>query len=719
MQITKKHAMKIFPFLRWFPLSSRVFRADLIAGTTVALVLIPQSMAYAQLAGLPAYFGLYAAFLPVIFAALWGSSNQLTTGPAAMTSLLTAAMLAPFAVEGSDKFIELAILLALLAGIIRFLLGIFRMGIIVNFISHPIILGFTNAAAIIIGLSQLHKLLGVTRVRNGHFLSDILDVVRQIGQTHFPTLIMGLFALGIILLMRKYKPHLPGVLIAMPATIVISWLIGFENKQTIPIDQIADVEIRQHVETYLAHKQQIVDLRIEMTVKYSHLNGLNLKTAKDKKTLREIYERRSLEMEIQEVEEKNKALFYDILGKKVRQPALQQPEMRGADSEAWKIAAITNDRQVVLSRGGEVVGVIPAGLPEISAPEVNLDNVLQLAVSAFILALIGFVETISIAKAIATKTRQRFDVNQEMIGVGIANIAGSFASSYPVDGSFGRSALNLSMGARTGLSSVIAGISVMLVLLFFTPALYHLPQSVLAAVIMNAVIGLVNFRPIIKMRNVKPMDAITAVVTFFVTLIFAPELEIGIYIGAGLAMIFYLVRRTKPRAALLGRHWDGTLREARIYNLPTCRCIAVFRFDGSLDYPDVSYFENMVMDIVATEPRTKFIHVVADGINFIDATGLEMLRNVYRQLQEMEVQMVFSGLKRQVLEVLAVDGFLKKIGRKNIFRTEEEALETSISQIDDPAFDPQRCPLRRKDAKLLLEKKKQVDFKLGEEAVLQ
>ncbi|MFQ5630281.1 MAG: SulP family inorganic anion transporter, partial [bacterium] len=314
------------------------------------------------------------------------------------------------------------------------------------------------------------------------------------------------------------------------------------------------------------------------------------------------------------------------------------------------------------------------------------------------------------------KTRQRFDVNQELIGQGLANIFGSFASSYPVSGSFVRSALNLSMGAKTGMSSVFTGIVVMILLLFFTGFLYYLPQAVLAAVIISAIISLINFRPIIEMRKVRILDALIALTTFAVTLFSAPRLEVGVYTGAGLALLFYLIRRTKPRAVQLGRHWDGTLRDAKTYHLPTCRYIAVFRFDGSLDYPDVTYFENMVLDIVTSEPKTKFIHVVGDGINFIDASGLEMLCGVYRQLREMEVQMMFSGMKRQILEVLAVSGFLKEIGRKNIFRTEEEALECSISQIDDPAFDPQRCPLRRKDAKKLFENKNQFDFVLERES---
>ena len=190
--------IKFLPFLRWFPMKGDTLKADFMAGITVALVLIPQSMAYAQLAGLPAYYGLYAAFLPVAVAALWGSSNQLGTGPVAVVSLLTASSLAVLAAPGSDQFIALAIMLSLLVGIIQLLLGVFKLGVIVNFLSHPVIVGFTNAAAIIIGLSQVSKLFGVPMGRSEHFINDIVGVLKQIGDTHLPTLAMGVLAIAIM-----------------------------------------------------------------------------------------------------------------------------------------------------------------------------------------------------------------------------------------------------------------------------------------------------------------------------------------------------------------------------------------------------------------------------------------------------------------------------------------------------------------------------------------
>ena len=235
---------RFLPFLSWWPLRGETIRADLIAGITVALVLIPQSMAYAQLAGLPAYYGLYAAFLPGIIAAMWGSSAQLATGPVAVASLLTASALAPLAATGSDKFIVLAILLALLVGVIQLSLGIFKLGVVVNFLSHPVIVGFTNAAAIIIGLSQINKLFGISMGRSEHFLNDVWGALQQIGDTHMPTLMMGLAAFAIMWLLKKYTPKLPGVLIAVTITTVVSYSIGFEHNGKNKIDSIMDAEVK-------------------------------------------------------------------------------------------------------------------------------------------------------------------------------------------------------------------------------------------------------------------------------------------------------------------------------------------------------------------------------------------------------------------------------------------------------------------------------------------
>ena len=251
---------RFLPFLRWFPMSGDAVKADFMAGITVALVLIPQSMAYAQLAGLPAYYGLYAAFLPVAIAALWGSSNQLGTGPVAVVSLLTASSLAVFAAPGSPDFVALAIMLALLVGVIQLLLGVFKLGVIVNFLSHPVIVGFTNAAAIIIALSQVSKLFGVPMGRSEHFINDIVGVFKQLGDTHLPTLAMGVAAIAIMWGVKRFVPRLPGVLIAVTLTTLVAWGTGFEKKATLHVDEVADPQIVGMLVEYEAAEKQLASV---------------------------------------------------------------------------------------------------------------------------------------------------------------------------------------------------------------------------------------------------------------------------------------------------------------------------------------------------------------------------------------------------------------------------------------------------------------------------
>jgi SulP family sulfate permease len=564
---------KFLPFLRWFPLGADTLRADLIAGITVALILIPQSMAYAQLAGLPAYYGLYAAFLPGIVAALWGSSKQLATGPVAVVSLLTASALAPFAQVGTPEFVTAAILLAFLIGLVQLTLGLFRLGVVVNFLSHPVIVGFTNAAAIIIGLSQLNKIFGVSMPRSEHFINDIWGVLQQLGGTHFPTLIMGVAAFAIMWGMKKYVPKLPGVLVAVVVTTLASWALGFAE------------------------------------------------------------------------------------------------------------------------HGGKVVGEIPSGLPTLALPSLDLNLAMDLIASAVIISLVGFMEAISIAKAMAAKTKDRIDPNQELIGQGIANVVGSLGQSYPVSGSFSRSAVNLNAGARTGMSSVFTGLVVLVTLLFLTPLLYHLPQSVLAAVIMMAVVGLINIHAIRHAWEAHKHDGIAAIVTFIATLAFAPHLDNGIIVGAGLAVGLFLYRTMKPRVALLGRFGDGTLRDLQVHpTLPTDERIIVVRFDGQLYFANVSYFEDTILAAVADHPNAKFLLVVADGINQLDASGQEVLEHIIHRLGANGITTVLSGMKRQVVQVLHRTHLMDHLGQANIFATAEMALDAIYDRLGETGYRPLRVP---------------------------
>jgi SulP family sulfate permease len=685
---------KFLPFLGWFPLPVAHIKADLLAGITVALVLIPQSMAYAQLAGLPAYYGLYAAFLPGIIGAMWGSSAQLATGPVAVASLLTASALASLAATGSEQFIALAILLALLVGVIQVTLGIFKLGVVVNFLSHPVIVGFTNAAAIIIGLSQLNKLFGVSMGRSEHFIQDIWGVLQQVGDTHMPTLFMGVAAFTIMWSLKKYAPKLPGVLIAVVVTTLVSWAIGFEHNAKASVDQVLDPEVREVVELATQNEARSNAIGKQIAVKQGRIKSLE-KEAGDNDTLVAAlhYEVELLQGSLKDVEHENrlssralKKLELDMVSgingeaDKIYLKG-RVPQGEKTEGHTWRIKKLSKG-ELVLSGGGEVVGAIPSGLPSFGLPSLSWDTVSALLSSALVISLVGFMEAISIAKAIAAKTKQRIDPNQELLGQGIANIVGSFSQSFPVSGSFSRSAVNLNAGAKTGLSNVFAGIIVLVTLLFLTILLYHLPQAVLAAVIMMAVIGLVNFTAIKHAWHAHKHDGVAAIVTFVSTLAFAPHLDKGIMVGAGLAIILYLYRTMQPRVAILGRFSDGTLRDTGVHkDLPTDENIIVLRFDGSLYFANVPFFEDAILEAAANKPSAKYLLVVGDGINQLDASGEEVISHLFERLKSIGVTMVFSGLKKQVIDVMHHTGLFERITQDNIFPAEEMAFAAIYQQM--------------------------------------
>lgn len=584
---------RIFPFLTWIHelKDPAILRADFVAGLTVALVLIPQSMAYAGLAGLPAVYGLYIAFVPVFVAALWGSSRQLGTGPVAVVSTMTATTLAPVVIMTLDPgysqeqfmavYIPMAMFLTLLVGIFQFSLGAFRLGAIVNFLSHPVIVGFTNAAALFIGLTQIPKVFGLelSGGASDHFLSQrIGGVVQNLGNTHMVTLIMGIAAFAIMIGIRKYLPRYPGVLIAVVVTTLVSYLIKFEEM------------------------------------------------------------------------------------------------------------------------GGKVVGTIPEGLPGFQLPGFSFDAFIGLITGAIFIALVGFMEAISIAKAMAAKTKHKIDPNQELIGQGLSNICGSFFQSYPASGSFSRSAVNLNAGARTGFSSVVTAALVVITLLFLTPLLYHLPKATLAAVVIMAVFGLINFNSIKHIWKTNRHDGIAAIATFLCTIGFAPKLDIGIIVGLVLAVGLYLYRTMRPRVAVLGRYKDGTLRDTEVYkDLPTDENIIAVRFDGSLYFANVSYFEDTMLRAVADHPDAKYLLVVGDAINQLDASGEEVLHHLVERMNTNQITVVFSGLKRQVLDVMRQSGLYDHVGEQNIFPTEDMALDAMYNWMGMDA-DGAACPLKYQPA---------------------
>jgi SulP family sulfate permease len=699
---------RFLPFLKWFPMGRDTIKADLLAGITVALVLIPQSMAYAQLAGLPAYYGLYAAFLPVAVAALWGSSAQLATGPVAVVSLLTASALAPLAAPGSGDYIALAIMLALLVGLVQLALGVFKLGVVVNFLSHPVIVGFSNAAAIIIGLSQLNKIFGVSMGRSEHFIQDIWGVLLQIGDTHIPTFIMGVSAFALMFFLRKKFPKLPAVLIAVAITTIASYAIGFEKNASGKIEQIMDAELQALVKQTDEINLRAADLAAQAAAKSGELKATEKSLGKESaKAAALAYQLEMIRIDAAKAEEESGKIRKQLRRVKVvRQiddagntvalfPADKAPAGIKLDDTKYQIRKVAKG-EFKLQGGGEVVGGIPSGLPSLAVPKFSWDTAVGLLSAALVISLVGFMEAISIAKAMAAKTKQRIDPNQELVGQGLANIVGSISQAYPASGSFSRSAVNLNAGALTGMSSVFTAIIVLATLLFLTPLLYHLPQAVLAAIIMLAVTGLINFKAIKHAWHAHKHDGIAAIVSFVATLGFAPHLDNGIMVGAGLALILYLYRTMKPRVAILGRHTDGTLRDVKVYpDLQTSKEVVAIRFDGSLYFANVSYFEDAILEAHAGYPDAKYILVVGDGINQLDASGEEVIHHLVDRLKANGVTLVFSGLKRQVLEIMENTGLRQVVGEENIFATEDMALDAVYRRVCEANPDAELCLLRR------------------------
>ncbi|MDP2111973.1 MAG: SulP family inorganic anion transporter [Thiobacillus sp.] len=698
--------IKFLPFLRWFPMKGDMLKADFMAGLTVALVLIPQSMAYAQLAGLPAYYGLYAAFLPVAVAALWGSSSQLGTGPVAVVSLLTASSLAVLAAPGSDQFIALAIMLSLVVGVIQLLLGVFKLGVIVNFLSHPVIVGFTNAAAIIIGLSQVSKLFGVPMGRSEHFINDIVGVLKQIGDTHLPTLAMGVLAIALMWGIRKYAPKLPGVLIAVVVTTLLSWSIGFERNANGSLDQIADPQLQAVVQQNMAAARQVDDLNTQIAGKSAALKAAEKAGENNVGAVQMEAELALLRIALRDAEaafaKEKAALRYlqvvrstDADGATLAiYSAERAPQGVTLDETRYRLRKL-NAEGFKLVGGGEVVGAIPEGLPSIQMPSLSLDALGSLLSAALVISLVGFMEAISIAKAVAARTKERIDPNQELIGQGLANVVGSFSQAFPVSGSFSRTAVNMNAGAKTGMSSVITALIVLVALLFLTPLLYHLPQAVLAAIIIMAVIGLVNFKAVKHAWQASRHDGIAAGVTFVSTLAFAPHLDKGIMVGAGLALGLYLYRTMSPRVAILGRYKDGTLRDLKVNpDLPTSKHVVAIRFDGSLYFANVPYFEDAMLEAISKNPEAKYVLVVGDAINELDASGEEVIHHLVERLHAAGITLVFSGLKKQVLDVMRATGLFEAIGQDKLFATVDQAIAAIYEQLGEEAADDLFCAIK-------------------------
>ncbi|MBK1644732.1 sodium-independent anion transporter [Thiocapsa imhoffii] len=567
---------RLFPFLAWIGelRHPRVLRADLLAGVTVALILVPQSMAYAQLAGLPVQYGLYASFLPPMVGALFGSSRQLATGPVAVVSLLTAAAIGPLVATNPEGFAVYAVLLALMVGLFQLMLGVLRLGVLMDFLSHPVVVGFTNAGALIIATSQIGKLFGVSVSGFEHHYETVWYTLQAVvTSVHLPTVAMAVMAFAIMFGVRAAVPRLPAILIAVVLTTLASYTTGFQ------------------------------------------------------------------------------------------------------------------------ANGGQVVGAIPVGLPSFSIPVFDWTIMVNLITAAVTISLIGFMEAMSIAKAMAARTRQRLDANQELVGQGLSNLVSGAFSGYPVSGSFSRSALNINSGGITGFASVITGLVVAVTLLWLTPLLYHLPQATLAAVIIMAVTNLIKIEPVIHAWKAERSDGVVAVVTFVLTLLWAPHLDKGILAGVGLALILYLFRTMRPRFAVLSRFEDGTMRDIAVHQLPTSPKISIVRFDGSLYFANAGYFETKVLEVVADNPELEFIIIDGEGINQIDATGEEVLHHLAERLRDQGIEILVARMKKQFMDTIRRTGLIRVIGDDHFFSRVTYALDFAWDRLGE-GYDRETCPLR-------------------------
>ncbi len=703
--MTRIWLARLLPFLRWFPVQGATLRSDLIAGVTVAMVIIPQAMAYAGLAGLPVIHGLYAAFLPVMVAAMWGYSNQLSSGPVVVASLLTVAALGPVAVIGSAEYVSLAIALALMVGAIQLALASFKLGDLVSFLSQPVIIGFINAAAFIIALSQINKLVGIPMDSSGWLLRDVWNVFRHIHQTHLPTLAMGLGALAIILGVKALWPRAPGVMMAAVITTTLSWAIDFERKAAVSLNDIVTPEIRTLAEPIQRAETRTRELNQRFAEVSADYQTARRTAAADDPALAALRSRMDLiKLELANIDKRmqsnqralrefvfERASDGDGPGRFFLEGHL--PDGVTADGSLWRIQRVREGR-VMLSGGGDVVGAVSAGLPPLSLPALSWERFMALLPSAFILAVFAFTGVISGARAMAMITKQRVRPNQELFGQGMANVVGSFTSCYPVGGALARTAVNLRAGAQTGMASVFTGLVVMVLLLFFTSLLYHMPQAFLAAVLLTAVASLIDFGALRFAWRANRHDGMAFMVTFVGTLAFAPNIDRGILVGATTAILLHLYRSMKPRMILLGRHPDGALRDARLYELPTSEHVIALRFDGPLYFANVPYFEDTLLEILARSPKARYVLIQGAGISEIDASGQEALRDLTRRLRENGITLAVTSLRHPVAAALAATGVRDEIGEQNIFRRADEALDIIAGRIQDPDFDATRFPLR-------------------------
>jgi len=575
-----KKIKELIPILEWLPnYNSSRLKGDFIAGITVAIILIPQGIAYALIAGLPPIYGLYCALVPQLVYAIFGSSRQVAIGPVAMDSLIVATGVSTLALAGSDSYIAIAILLAFMVGSIQFLLGVFRLGFIVNFLSKPVISGFTSAVALTIGINQFRNLFGVDFVQSDQIQYVLEDIWFNIIDFNSHTTVIGLISVGVIILLRKINKKIPNALLVVVVGILTIRYFG---------DEFSDV-------------------------------------------------------------------------------------------------AIVKD--------------IPSGLPSFSFPEMDISQMKELLPIALTLVMVGYLETISIGKSLEAKQDEyKLRPNQELIALGLSNIIGSWFKAYPSTSSFSRSAINQESGATTGMASLVSVVMVLLTLLFLTPLFYHLPKTVLAAIIIVAVFGLVNIKEAIFLWKANNLDFWLLMVTFFSTLLFG--IEYGIMIGVGLSLIILIFRTSRPYVAELGKVPDSDFyrNRERFNEVILDDDVLVFRFDAQLFYANASYFiETLELMVEEKGSRLKLIVLDAESINRVDSTGVEMLKERIRFYHKKNILFYFAGVKGpvrdhlfrgKILDIITLDHFYMRVnGAVNYYKTGEKEYQNKYANYIHQSYD--------------------------------
>ena len=551
----------MLPFLRWPRPSAALLRGEAMAGLTVGLMVIPQGVAYAQLAGMPLVTGIYASMLPALVAVLFSASARLSVGPTALTSLLIYASLSPLAAPASPEWVELAVWLALLSGGLQVVLGAARFGWLLNLVNSPVLMAFTQAAAVLIISSQLPALLGF-RVGWAEMLqAPSVDALAAA---------FGLAALALLVLARRWRPTFPTVLVIVVAAAALSWALGHE------------------------------------------------------------------------------------------------------------------------SRGGAVVGPLPGGLPAAYIPGWPGWQMLgQLVLPTLVITLVSFLETAASAKVDSQRKGERWDQDQDLIGQGLAKIASGFSGAFATSSSFSRSALNLYAGAQTGWATVFSVVVVLVALLLFTPVLRHVPQAVLAAIVVAAVVGLLKPREFLRLWHISRVEAVIAAITFGITIAAAPALYWGVLSGVLMALSYFLYQRLHPRIIEVGLHADGSLRDRQLWALPALAPHTyALRMDAGLDFATASQFERNVTEYLTAHPHTRHVYLFAHAINRMDATGAEAFARLVSQLHQRRVTLHLAGMKLPVEKMLQAAGTLVPHPLLHTYRTDAEALAALRAIADEQRAEP-------------------------------